>query len=41
MKLDSEVVYLVGNKVDLENEREVSFNVAKKVTLFIIILMQN
>jgi hypothetical protein len=31
MKLDSEVIYLVGNKVDLENERQVSFDVAKKV----------
>ncbi len=31
MSLDSEIVYLVGNKLDIQNEREVSFDQANKV----------
>jgi hypothetical protein len=31
MRTYSEIVYLVGNKVDLEKEREVKYEKAKKV----------
>ena len=31
MNLDSEVIYLVGNKLDVVNEREVSYEKGRKV----------
>lgn len=32
MSLDSEIVYIIGNKNDLEQKREVNFELGKKVS---------
>lgn len=38
MKLDTEIIYLLGNKKDLINEREVKFSEGEKVSLLKFIL---
>lgn len=40
MKLDTEIIYLLGNKVDLIEDREVSDNQGKRVFIAIFISYQ-
>jgi hypothetical protein len=37
MKLDTEIIYLLGNKDDLVEDREVSYNQGKRVFIAILI----
>lgn len=40
MKLDTEIIYLLGNKDDLIEDREVSYNQGKRVFIAIFISYQ-
>lgn len=39
MKLDTEIIYLLGNKDDLYEDREVSYTEAKKVLRLVIVML--
>ncbi len=38
MNLISEIIFLVGNKSDLEQERQISYQQAKRVGFFVFII---